>query len=198
MPFADTNARPDAFLRDLAPANTAPVVNAGGDGSAQVGVEFRRDIAFTDPDAQTWRATATFGDGGTASFDLGTSKTFTLAHTYTALNTYTVEVVVTDSGGATGTGRFKVEVPNQTPQVTAGGDTSLFEGDRLSRTATFSDPDFGPWLMTIDYGDGSTFAQLSLDSPRSVPLDHVYEMGQFQDVAEFDAVVTVAAPLGAT
>src|SRR5439155_203853 len=112
-------------------------------------------VSFADPDAQTWHASATFGDGSSASFDLGTSKSFTLAHTYAALNTYTVEVVVTDSGGASGTDHFKVEVPNQTPAVNAGSDTTLFEGDRLIRTASFSDLDFGPWLVSIDYGDGS-------------------------------------------
>ena len=189
MPLVDTNSRPDAFLRDLRATNSSPVVTAGGDGSAQVGVEFRRQVSFTDPDTQTWRASVTFGDGASASFDLGTSKSFTLAHTYTALSTYTVEVVVTDSGGASGTDHFKVEVPNQTPAVNAGSDTTLFEGDRLIRTASFSDLDFGPWLVSIDYGDGSPPQQFGVDSNQSFTLDHVYEAG------EFDVAVTVADSL---
>src|SRR5439155_531348 len=192
MPLVDTNSRPDAFLRDLRATNSSPVVTAGGDGSAKVGVEFRRQVSFADPDAQTWHASATFGDGSSASFDLGTSKTFTLAHTYAALSTYNVEVVVTDSGGASGTDHFKVEVPNQTPAVNAGSDTTLFEGDRLIRTASFSDLDFGPWLVSIDYGDGSPPQQFGVDSNQSFTLDHVYEAG------EFDVAVTVADSLHAS
>ena len=83
-------------------------------------------------------------------------------------------------------------MPNGTPHVDIGADTTIFEGQHLTRTASFTDPDFGPWTVTIDYGDGTLPLQFGTATNASFPLDHIYEAGQF------DVAVTVADGLHAT
>src|SRR5439155_1324065 len=174
MPLVDTNSRPDAFLRDLRATNTAPVVTAGGDGSAQVGVEFRRQVSFADPDAQTWHASATFGDGSSASFDLGTSKTFTLAHTYAALNTYTVEVVVADSLHASATQRFHLTARNVPPTVFIEQPSAYLDTETELR-GSFADPGTTETFTgTIDFGDQAPIATLTLGADRTFTIKHRY------------------------
>ena len=44
---------------------------------------------------------------------------------------------------------------NASPQVSSGNNTTLSQGETLSRSGTFIDPDSTTWTGTIDYGDGS-------------------------------------------
>jgi hypothetical protein len=69
---------------------------------------------------------------------------------------------------------------NEAPVVTLGADESLLEGQRLSRLASFSDPDASTsWSATVDYGDGSGSAALALAADKTFALDHLYKPGSY-------------------
>lgn len=77
--------------------NVAPAVTIAPVGPALLpGETFTGAGSFTDPGADTWNASADYGDGApTAVLGLA-SKTFTLSHTYLAPGTFTVTVRVSD------------------------------------------------------------------------------------------------------
>ena len=69
---------------------------------------------------------------------------------------------------------------NDAPVVTLGADESLLEGQRLSRLASFSDQDASiSWSATVDYGDGSGSAALTLAADKTFTLDHLYKPGSY-------------------
>jgi PKD repeat protein len=131
--------------------NVPPDVDAGPDQTTYEGTMIFFSGSFTDPG---WLDTHTilwdFGDGGTASGKLNTS------HAYGDNGIYTVTLTVTDDDGGVGSDTLIVEVFNVPPQVTAGNNKTIDEGDTVSIVATFTDPG---WLDThtaiIDWGDGS-------------------------------------------
>src|SRR5437660_7588532 len=51
------------FSVDVSRINAFPVVNAGPDATSNEGHPFTSSGAFTDPDADSWRATVDYGDG---------------------------------------------------------------------------------------------------------------------------------------
>jgi hypothetical protein len=64
-------------------------------------------------------------------------------------------------------------VVNAPPVVTAGGDATIAEGDRLARSGSFVDPDPNVWTVSVDYGDGSGLQPLPV-SGQTFDLSHVY------------------------
>jgi PKD repeat protein len=96
-------------------ANVSPVVTISTWGATLLpGEKFTGSGGFTDPGADTWTATADYGDGtGSASLPL-TGKTFALGHRYTTSGVFTVTATVGDDDA--GTGSAQVTVTVQTPQ----------------------------------------------------------------------------------
>lgn len=90
--------------------NDIPVVSAGPDASVRKKQSFIREGSFADPDADSWTATVSFGDGGGVQPLSLSGKTFALQHTYAKRGTYPVTVCVRDSGDATGCGSFTITV----------------------------------------------------------------------------------------
>jgi autotransporter-associated beta strand protein len=91
--------------------NVAPVVDAGGDATLHNGT-LNRQVTFTDPGRDTWRATVDFGDGSPPQvFDLRDSTRFQLRHRFAQPGTYRVTVTVFDDDGGVGTDTFLVIVP---------------------------------------------------------------------------------------
>jgi len=83
---------------------------------------------------------------------------------------------VTDNQGAQSTTTSKtvtVTAPNSPPVVNAGADETVLLGVLYTLTASFSDPDNGPWNYTIDWGDGSTSSG-SRSSAGSFSATHTY------------------------
>lgn len=83
-------------------------------------------------------------------------------------------VVVTDSDGDSGTATTTVTVLNVAPEVDAGGDQTITEGEAYFRTGSFTDPGNDQWTGTVDYGEGAGFEPLSLDSDKTFNLTHDY------------------------
>lgn len=83
--------------------NVAPTVSAFAGATLLPGETYGTSGSFTDPGADTWTATADFGDGSGAHTLALASKTFQLRHTYTTAGSYTVVVRVLDKDGGAGT-----------------------------------------------------------------------------------------------
>ncbi len=184
----DKDGGTDSGNFTISVANVAPSVDAGAGGSLNEGDTFTSAGSFSDPGADTWTATVDYGDGSPVSpLALNSDKTFTLSHLYAQDGSYTLTVVVTDDEGASGTATATVNVANVAPSVDAGGDTSLAEGDTLSRSGSFSDPGADTWTATVDYGDGTPVGALTLNPDKSFSLSHTYA-----DDGSYSVTVTVA------
>jgi hypothetical protein len=87
-----------------------PTVLAGGDVTIQLGQMFQRQGSFTDPGANTWKATVDYGDGHGPQHLALNGYDFQLHHHYKATGTYQVVVTVHDDDGGVGTASFVVTV----------------------------------------------------------------------------------------
>jgi hypothetical protein len=97
-------------------ASAAPAVTLSAPGSAVVYSSFAGFGSFTSTAAGSFVAAADYGDGtGLQLLAIGTSQTFTLAHTYVRAGTYVVTVGVTDSTGAVGRSTRTVTVSPSPP-----------------------------------------------------------------------------------
>jgi len=122
----------------------------------------------SDPDGFISSYSWDFGDGA-RSADQSPS------HTYSGAGTYHVALTVTDDQGATNATSLDVTVtqPNQPPTVNAGSDETVLTG-LYTESVAFTDPDNdGPWLYTIDWGDGTSTTG-SRPSQGSFSVGHTY------------------------
>src|SRR5262249_45753331 len=89
---------------------------------------------------------------------------------------YPVTVRVTDNGSpaASDSRTFAITVTNVAPVVNAGANATITQGTAVSRAGSFTDPGSGPWVATVDYGDGSGVRPLGLNPDKTFALNHVY------------------------
>ena len=168
--------------------NTAPLVTVGPDATLDEGNPFAANGSFTDAGADTWTATADYGDGaGPEPLVLNSDQTFALGHLYADDGVYTVTVTVSDDDGGVGTGSLTVTVVNTAPLVTAGPDATLDEGGALASSGAFTDAGTDTWTATVDYGDGAGPQPLVLNSDQTFALGHVYP-----DDGAYTVTVTVS------
>ena len=123
----------------------------------------------SDPDGSIASYSWTFGDGATSTAQ-------NPSRTYAAGGTYTVTLRVTDNQGAQSTTTSKtvtVTAPNSAPVVNAGSDETVVLGLLYTLSASFSDPDNGPWTYTIDWGDGSS-SNGNRSTTGSISATHIY------------------------
>ncbi len=116
-----------------------------------------------------------YGDGsGVQTLSLNPDKSFSLSHTYASAagSPYTVTVTVNDGIG-NGQDTALVTVNNMAPQVNAGPDAAITEGDTFAQSGSFTDPGADSWTATVDYGDGSGTQPLAL-AGKTFSLSHPY------------------------
>ena len=61
-----------------------------------VGATYTATGTFTDPGADAWTATVTWGDGSAPEVVPLSGRSFSLTHIYTAAGTYTVTIEIAD------------------------------------------------------------------------------------------------------
>ncbi|MFF0376330.1 PKD domain-containing protein [Actinoplanes missouriensis] len=111
-----TTARFTATVTAAQTPNTAPKVEFTGAASLTEGGTWTGRGTITDPDADTWTATADFGDGP-QPVELN-GKSFDLSHLFTDDGSRTVAVRVTDDKGGSATATQVVKVANAAPVIT--------------------------------------------------------------------------------
>ncbi len=141
---------------ELTVNNIAPSVSAGTDQSVNEGDTVTFSGSFTDPGLiDTHSIEWDFGDGNIA---LGT---LTPTHEYGDNGEYPVTLTVTDKDGGVGIDDIMITVNNVAPDVAAGSDQTVSEGEVVSFSGNFIDPG---WLDTHnidwDFGDGNTASDI--------------------------------------
>jgi len=165
--------------------NVAPIVNAGTDQGVEEGDTVSLDPAiFSDAGIlDTHTASIDWGDGSPAEsgtvIESAGSGTVAGSHSYSEDGEYIVIVKVEDDDGDSQLDSFIVTVTNAAPQVNAGNDQSVNEGDSVSLDpASFTDPGIlDTHTATIDWGDGSPVEAGSVSESEgsgTISGDHVY------------------------
>src|SRR5258708_22560416 len=114
----DSNAGQNTATTLVVVNDVPPAVSLGAGGTIQLGAIFSASGSFTDPGAQTWTATVDYGDGtGVQALALNLAKTFALSHTYATPGSFTVTVLVTDTGGASGSKTLVQNVSGVAPTI---------------------------------------------------------------------------------
>lgn len=152
--------------------NVAPTVDAGGDVIASEGdLVSLAPATFNDRGSlDTHTATVDWGDGtpveagavnetpfGPPGSVSGANGSVLASHVYADDGTYTVDVCVQDDDGGASCDTLSVTVANVAPQVEAGANMSVDEGDVVFLApATFTDQGTADThTATIDWGDGT-------------------------------------------
>jgi len=165
--------------------NAPPRVDAGPDATlVEGGTLSQTGFVYDTGPAGSLSATVDYGDGGgPGPLTVASDRSFTLSHRYLQDGVYTVLVAITDGEGDTGTDTLTVTVTNAPPEVEAGGDVSLVQGQPIGRDVVITDPgELDEVTVTVDFGDGSTPWTVPLEGASGiVHLDHAYTgLGHFQ------------------
>ncbi len=127
----------------------APVFDLGADQTVS-NAYFSRIVSFTDLnsyDGQTWTGSVAWGDGQSEDLNIDQStRTFTLAHSFTSGNSYNVTVTVTDNFGDSSTDVVVVTVPSGAIIGTDGSDvyTLRVNPNDSTRIQWFKNKPVGP------------------------------------------------------
>ena len=141
--------------------NVAPDVSAGADDTIDEGDTFTGSGSFTDPGADTWTATVNYGEGAGVQPLTLVGQTFNLSNLYQQDGTYTVTVCVNDDD-TFDCDSLTVTVNNVAPDVSAGADDTIDEGDTFTGSGSFTDPGADTWTATVNYGEGAGVQPLTL------------------------------------
>jgi PKD repeat protein len=139
----------------------------------------------SDPDGSISSYNWNFGDGTTSTAQ-------NPSHAYATGGTYTVTLTVTDNVGATNAVSHTV-IANTAPVVNAGPNETVVVGLLYTLNASFTDPDFGPWTYTINWGDG-TSSSGTRSSQGSFSAGHTYVV----PLTQHTVTVTVTDSRGAS
>lgn len=184
----------------VAVANVAPNVAALSGASLGAGGTYQENGSFTDPGADTWNATVSYGDGsGTNPLALKPDKTFHLQHVYSTGGHYTVTVTVTDDDGGSDSESAAVSV--NTPPHAAIAPASGNEGSPITldgRGSSDADGDALTYAWDLD-NDGS-FETSGAVASRTYADNGSYTVrlrvsdGQASDIATAQVAVANVAP----
>ncbi len=143
---------------------------AGGPYSGGEGEAIQLDASGTaDPESRIVRYEWDFDGDGAFDDATGTAPTATFPDE----GTYTVVLRVVEATGRSDTDTAVVTVANRLPEVDAGANRTVLEGDRLTLSVPFTDPGTADThTAIIDWGDG-TFDPGTIAGGR-VAGSHVY------------------------
>ncbi|HEU5136962.1 MAG TPA: DNA/RNA non-specific endonuclease [Steroidobacteraceae bacterium] len=92
----DNDGLSDSATFTVNVTNVAPVVGAVPNATLDVGATYTATGSFSDPGADAWTATVTWGDGSAPEVVPLSGRNFSLTHIYTAGGTYTVTISIAD------------------------------------------------------------------------------------------------------
>ena len=162
-------ALPDNIERIVEANDHAPVAAFTGPSSAIEGASVTFDASgSTDPDAgdalsYSW----TFSNGATST---QIAPTVTFADN----GVYTATLTVTDKFGATSQLTRNITVSNVAPVIASFAGATILRGETFSSSGSFSDPGADAFTGSVNYGDGSGTAALSV-AGGGFALSHAYE-----------------------
>ena len=151
--------------------NVAPVVNAGGDITADEGEEIIFAGTFTDAGSSDLHTYSwNFGDASAP-----VTNSLSPAHTYADNGVYTVTLRVTDDDGDFDEDTIQVTVNNVTPVVNAGSDITADEGEEIIFAGSFTDAGSGDLhTYSWNFGDASAPVTNSLSPAHTYADNGVY------------------------
>lgn len=173
----------------------------GGSASrtATVTVDHTPVAVFGGPTMGVEGSTLTFNAGGSSDADAGDVLSYQWTFSNGASSTsatptvsfgdngaYTATLTVTDNHGASATVTTTINIVNVPPVVMPFDGASILRGESYASTGIFSDHGPDTFTATVDYGDGSGVAALSL-SGTSFTLGHTYSVA-----GTFTVTVTVS------
>jgi len=148
--------------------NCVPVAHLSGDlagGSEGSTLSFSASTSSdADADALTYQWSLAGQPAGSAA---------TLTHTFADNGSYALRVIVSDDKGAADTANATIVVTNVAPRVAAFDGATILAGETYSTTGSFTDPGADTWRGSVNYGDGSATAALSIDG-KSFSIEHQY------------------------
>jgi len=115
----DNDGLTDSATFTLNVTNVAPVVGAVPNATLNAGATYTAAGSFSDPGADAWTATVTWGDGSAPEVVGLSGRNFSLTHIYTAGGTYTVTIDIADDD-ASGSGSHTVTVQEPPPAADLG------------------------------------------------------------------------------
>lgn len=188
LTVTDQNGKSATASTVVSVSNVAPSLPAV-DPIQLAAQQLSASIAFTDPGADSWTATIDY-DVNSSSDAIQTvsltSRSIPLSHTYPASGTYTISVKVDDGDGGVGAASYQAVAGNSPVTIGTVTGATIDEGGTYSSSVSFTDPDAGPWTVTIDWGDGSA-PVVSTVTTRTRSLSHVYG-----DDGSYKATVSVS------
>jgi len=107
---ADDKGAADTASAVITVANVAPTVAAFAGATILQGETYSATGSFTDPGADSWRASVNYGDGSATSGLALAGNAFSLEHEYSSAGSFTVTVNVLDKDGGMGSGTAQVVV----------------------------------------------------------------------------------------
>jgi DNA/RNA endonuclease G (NUC1) len=160
-------ALPDEIESAIESGTQPPIAAVTGPASGNEGdsLDFSA-AASVDPNGAVVSFAWDFGDGTTAS---GVN----VSHVFAQDGVHAVTVTTTDTDGLTDTATQYVTVANVAPVLGSIPDATLQAGGAYTLTGQFSDPGADPWIVTVNWGDGSTPGQ-AMVSGQEFSLVHVY------------------------
>jgi len=126
------------------------------DGGSAQAIGINASASYTSLSAGN-HTVAISGVASNCTVSGGTSRTVSVPAGGTATTTFSVSCVT----------------PNSPPVVNAGPDETVVLGLLYTLSASFSDPDNGPWTYTINWGDGSS-SNGNRSTTGSFSLGHTY------------------------
>ncbi len=129
-----------------------------------------------------YQATVNYGDGsGVANLTIAANGTFALSHVYAKPGAYEISVVATDGFQGETTQTIETTIVSPTMTVALGSPAPVTAGATLSVAGSISDDVPGPYQATVNYGDGSGVANLTIAANGTFTLSHAYaKAGDYQ------------------
>lgn len=157
------------------PKNRAPTLRGIGDRTVKPGVPIDLVASGTDPDAGqrlTYRLVP--GTALGARIDESSGR---ISWTPTRPGKYTFTVSASDDGAPSlsDSETFAVTVGDYPPSINVGPAARITRGVSFSRIGSFATKAPGPYVVTVDYGDGSGPRRLAVSRAKTFDLNHTYE-----------------------